>query len=476
MVLLPLLIAIFIISTNYTISDSDTFFHIKVGEHISKYGFPTQDPFSMHNLNYTPHEWLSDYIFYRVYSTFGYFGLSILLCILLSVLVFVMYKTNNLLNSNINYLSFIFTFGSIYVLNLFKFFVVRPHIFSFIIFVLEIYLIESYIKSKRKLYLSIIPVLSLLLANLHIGTLPMFLILLLPYIADNIIKLEKNSICSEGNKSDLKLLFSTFLCSIIASFINPYGLQKLMYFTILFNSNTQTVYEWQSPSFKGAQGLLIFSTFAIGLMIMILSKSRIQLKIVLMYFGLMFMSLYSIRYYSYFMLLTGPFLGNILYSAFNIKPIKILELDKPKHMLISILMATFIISSALFKFTNNFISVNFDKFPVNAINYLKENTDCQNTKVFNDYSYGGYMMLNGIKVFIDSRQDLYLEAYNKNCKVYTDYLSLIRGNTHYRDVFNKYGFEYFIISKDSLLNTYVSNDTSFRKILSDKYSILYSKN
>ncbi|WP_162862624.1 hypothetical protein [Acetivibrio cellulolyticus] len=358
---------------------------------------------------------------------------------------------------------------------MFKFIVVRPHVFSFIIFVLEIFLIESYIKSKRKLYLAFIPILSIILANLHIGTLPMFLILFIPYLADNIIKLEKGKLYSEGNKSDFRLLFLVFLGSIAAAFINPYGPQKMLYFTILFDSNTQTVYEWQSPSFKGAQGLLIFATFLIGIVIMILSKSKISLKHILMYFGLMFMSLYSIRYYSYFMLLTGPLLGNILNKSHNFKPIKFPGTDKTISKAFNAIMAATMLFSILFKFTYHFEAANLDKFPVSAIRYLKENTDYQNISLFNDYAYGGYIMFNDLKVFIDSRQDIYLKAYNSNCTVYSDYLDAIRGKVHYKNIFEKYDFEYLIISKNNLLETYISSDANYIKILSDKDCILYKK-
>ncbi len=125
MILPFLLIVIFILSSNFTLSDEDTFFHIKVGEYISKNGFPTKDPFSIHDLSYTPHEWLSDFIFYKIFNSFGYLGLAVFLSLLMSILIFILYKTNNLLNGKTNYLSFIFTFGSIYVLDIFNFIVVR---------------------------------------------------------------------------------------------------------------------------------------------------------------------------------------------------------------------------------------------------------------------------------------------------------------------------------------------------------------
>ncbi|NLL05708.1 MAG: hypothetical protein GX270_07965 [Clostridiaceae bacterium] len=474
MILPFLLMALFVLFSNYTLSDGDTFFHIKVGEYISKNGFPTKDPFSFHDLSYTPHEWLSDFIFYKIFNCFGYLGLAVFLCLLMSILIFILYKTINLLNGKTNYLSFTLAFGSAYILDIFNFVVVRPHFFSFIISVLQIYFLEAYLRSERKLCLAIIPFLSLLLANLHIGTFPLFLVLFLPYLADNLFKINKEKIYSEGNIKHFRLILLTMLGSIVASFINPYGIKKLLYFSIIFNSDTQTVIEWSSPSFKGFQGIIIFSTFLIGLCLMIFCKSRLRVKNILLYFGLMFMALYSIRFYSYFILVTGPILGETIYENYKVNPIKLFT-GKAKEVFFSFAMITVVLVSIFFKFSYNFEAVNFENFPENAVKYLKENTSYNNIRLYNDYIYGGYIMLNGIKVFIDSRQDLYLDVYNSNCEVYSDYLNLTRGKVHYKDILKKYNFEYLIITKNTLLENYLSFDKEYIQILSDKDSVLYKK-
>jgi hypothetical protein len=176
------------------------------------------------------------------------------------------------------------------------------------------------------------------------------------------------------------------------------------------------------------------------------------------------------------MLLTGPFLGNILYKNSAIKSLELPVPNKVKSKTLGIIgPITLVLFSLIFKFAYNFEAVNLDKFPVNAVRYLKENTDYQNIKIFNDYAYGGYILLNDVKVFVDSRQDLYLKTYNSNCNVYSDYLDVIKGKVHYKDIFEKYNFEYLIISKNSLLETYVSSDAKYEKLLSDKDSVLYKR-
>ena len=77
------LISIFCVALTPVTLQNDTFYTIKVGEHIAKQGLDMQDPFSWHqDLSYTYPHWLYDYITYLVYNTFGMTGIYICTCIL----------------------------------------------------------------------------------------------------------------------------------------------------------------------------------------------------------------------------------------------------------------------------------------------------------------------------------------------------------------------------------------------------------
>ena len=56
--------------------------------------------------------------------------------------------------------------------------------------------------------------------------------------------------------------------------------------------------------------------------------------------------------------------------------------------------------------------VNENSYPIEACNYILENLDVQNIKLFNEYNYGSYLLYRGIPVFIDSRADLYAPEFN----------------------------------------------------------------
>ena len=53
-------------------------------------------------------------------------------------------------------------------------------------------------------------------------------------------------------------------------------------------------------------------------------------------------------------------------------------------------------------------------YPIKATEYIKENLDYKNIRIFNEYNFGSYLLFNDIKVFIDSRADLYEKNFEQN--------------------------------------------------------------
>ena len=70
-VLAILLIAIFCFSITPIKLQNDTFYTIKIGEHILQNGIDMYDPFSYHNISYTYPHWLYDVGIYLIYSVGG---------------------------------------------------------------------------------------------------------------------------------------------------------------------------------------------------------------------------------------------------------------------------------------------------------------------------------------------------------------------------------------------------------------------
>ena len=126
---------------------NDTFYTIKIGKLILDNGIDMLDHFSFHtNLAYTYPHWLYDVLMYLIYHLFNYPGLYISSMIFLSMVLLIVFKTN-VKNTN-NYI--ISAFGTLLcALAISGFATARAQLVSFILFALEIYFIESFLRNGR---------------------------------------------------------------------------------------------------------------------------------------------------------------------------------------------------------------------------------------------------------------------------------------------------------------------------------------
>ena len=180
-----ILIAIFCVCITPVTFQNDTFYTIKIGEFIKNNGIDMMDHFSWHeNLNYTYPHWLYDFCTYLVYSIAGFKGTYIVTCILSIVLGISIFYVVSKLTKNKS-ISFIITVIAIYLLK--SYIAARAQLVTFILFIWEIYFIEKFIENRKIKYGIGLIGIALLIANLHVATWPFFFVLFLPYIAEYLL-------------------------------------------------------------------------------------------------------------------------------------------------------------------------------------------------------------------------------------------------------------------------------------------------
>ena len=179
------LISIFCVALTPVTLQNDTFYTIKVGEHIAKQGLDMQDPFSWHqDLSYTYPHWLYDYITYLVYDAFGMTGIYICTCILSIILGLTVFLVNKKLIKN-NVFSFLITIGVMYLIR--GYIAARAQLVTFILLVLTVYFIEKFLEGRKIRYAIGLIIIPILIANMHVAVFPFYFVLYLPYIAEYII-------------------------------------------------------------------------------------------------------------------------------------------------------------------------------------------------------------------------------------------------------------------------------------------------
>jgi hypothetical protein len=481
-------ICIFALSLVRKSFQNDTFYTIKIGELIFKNGIDMLDHFSFHaTLAYTYPHWLYDLFIYGIYKYFGYTGIYISSIVLFIILLAIIFKIN--IRNCENYsLSAIGVFVTALAVS--GFVTARAQLVSFIIFALEVYFIEEFLRSKKKKYLIFLIILSLALCNLHVAVWPFYFVLYMPYLVEYLvaivvskIKLKKKNgfikflekkIVLEKNDG-IKYLFITMLLSTLTGLMTPIGLTPYTYLIKTMMGNSQKyIQEHQLINWINAPFTIIiaFETFVLFLL------GKAKLRDLFMVSGLTLMAIISIRHIALLSVLgTLCFIRIFWYFLetyhFDIDDKVINFLSKKVVILISfvivIVFSTFMLKSQL-----KTEYVNSKEYPVKATEYIKKNLDVNKIRLFNEYNFGSYLLFNDIPVFIDSRADLYTKEFSGFDYDIFDDFQFIMGN--YQDKFRFYGITHVLLSKkNNKFYKILNKDNNYVKVYNDNYFAIFER-
>ncbi len=121
--------------------------------------------------------------------------------------------------------------------------------------------------------------------------------------------------------------------------------------------------------------------------------------------------------------------------------------------------------------------INENTYPVKATQYIKENLNVEEIRLYNEYNYGSYLLYQDIPVFIDSRADLYTPEFNgnKDKDVFTDFIKVSSISIYYENVFDKYDITHLLIPKNAKMNLLVSRDDNYKELYKDDNFIIYER-
>lgn len=528
-VTLSIIVAIFTIGIIEKTFQNDTFFNISIGKYILENGIDMKEHFSWvpDNLDYGYSHWVFDVICYKIYDFFGFIGIYISVIafsILTSVSLFVLLSKR----SKSPIISFFVTLLTIYIIS--DAFTARSQLISFLCFIIEIYCIEQFMETNKKSYAILLIIQSIIIANFHAATWPLVLVLFLPYIVPPILnkfsskniyktcikKLEKkiSKLPKDSNKileyqkdieyyqkliaepkgefADYKLEYSNNY-----NFKNLIILMIIVLFTGLITPIHGTPYTYIINSMFGPSnfenamsinyivemqpiipinslGFVVFSIVLLAFLIFVPSKIKIEHAFLLS--GLLLMTLTSKRY-CYLLVFLGAYpLTSIITSAANMlikNDMELLEKIFIHPICVTVLSALaliFTISNVLTYAEQPYVDETL--YPIEAVNYIKNNLDYKNIKIYNSYNVGSYLMLNEIPVFIDSRLDVYCREFN-DTDIFKDFIYSYYGEEHYKEVFEKYDFSHYLIEKSSIVYKYIPEDTNYKLIHEDDHFVIY---
>lgn len=519
-VVIAILLIIYCISMAPKGLQNDTFYTIKVGEYIAQNGIGnlTTDPFSWHELPYTFPHWLYDLSIFGIYSLGGMTGIYISTIILTCILGLSIYFTSNKISKNAP-VSALITFIAMYLLQ--PYLAARAQIVTFSLMVLTIYLIEKFLENAKKRYAVGLVALSLLIVNLHMAVWPFFFVLFIPYFFEYVVslniftfdlilkakilwqryrakdgyekriaelkeKIEQNKqkraeiqknpykIRVTRNDNIKKLFWVVVICACIGIF-TPTGLTTpYTYLYKTMSGNTMQVINEHLPlDLASNQDFVAF--FVMFIVVLTFIDIKIDLKHLCYYLGILYLALNARRQVSMFLVICTPILAKLIGEIFEKYAPKLQE-DLIKiitNFYGKVIFATIVIIISIQEFKpklNEQYYTNQD-YPIYAAEWIKENLDYKNIKLFNEYNYGSYLIYEGIPVMIDSRCDLYTPQYNTKTgnpadgqDIFMDVQNVATGDAKYNEVFDQYGITHVITYSDSSLNKKLKSDSDYKKI------------
>lgn len=468
--------------------DSDLFFDLKTGENLLKYGLDFKDHFSfIPNLTYMYHHYLYNLLIYGVYSIFGYNGIFLFFVLVFFFFGMTVFFVNKKNIKNTIFSAIISVFTMVIAASSFT---PRVQSITYLLFFLEVYFIEKLYKTGNKKNSIFIILISILIANLHMPLWIFSVILYFPFLAEFLMSLiinkfkkikefidDKLIINEPKNK---KIFLTTFIILLLSGLLTPLKLYPYTFFTkSLFNPVFDFIGEMQQPALLYFIWEPIF--IIILIIIMLFKKIKIRLQDLMLMLGLFVFSLIAVRNVVYVYIFFPTLIVKILFQSYDMKcgskkvSMFFRKVNKKVVQIFTIVCLITIYSFLLYKmdFKKQEYNLKID-YPDEIVNYIKENLDYQNIKLYTDFNYGSYIAFNDIPIFVDNRAEVYIKEFNGGYDIITDYKNS-KTISKYKEIFEKYKFDYALVYTESELYYCLMMDLNYEFVLEEKYYTLFKR-
>lgn len=506
--------------------NNDIWFLLSHGRYVVQYGWPTTDPLSMHEgLDFVMQQWLSAVIFWESYVIGGESGPIAVVYVVSTAIIYAYYRLLRLISQgNRNIAIAVTALVMIFVCPLFM--VTRPQIFSLLIFILTVYLLEKstqHISWQR--YLAFF-LLSVLLINLHAAMWPLMAILVVPYLVEKIVRLDKKN-CFLHQVETPWRSYALLLCIILAAgFLNPYGIDAMTYTSHSYGVkliNTM-VTEMHPVTFDNIFGKIAFALM--GFLIILFTKEKFSLHLVLISFGMMILALSANRSLGLFMtlglipvayyfrhwqgmpeadtknikvnkrfcvIMMILILATYGYGLYQSKASLLHSLEqvplliKATIFFITLLTAIIelrygrikrvrslpirllILGTVILTMTGLTSLLKFtkpaDPIAKQAVEYILANDSRPGIAIWTGYAPGDYAEFRGLRPYIDPRAEVFLEVNNHQKDILQEYHDLMSAAISYQEFLSRYDFDYLLTEKGDLLYTYLKEDPNYELVL-----------
>jgi hypothetical protein len=458
------------------LSDADFWWHLKTGEFIFKTGsIPRTDFFSFTNYGkpWVAHEWLSEVIFYAIYSRLGFNALILIFAIVTALAFWIALKRST---------AHVFISGSAALLGVWSVLPtvgVRPRAFTLLFASIYLAVLGRYARTGQgRVVWWLVPLMALW-ANLHGGFL-IGLVLVVLTIVGIIVDAWLTREPMRPLLPRLRQLVLVVMGAALAACLNPQGWRIYLFpFEIFFSPIQQReVTDWLSPNFQQPDLFPLAVLILVTIGALALSPRRPRPSELLFFLSTLFATLKSNRHMAIFALIAVPLMAEYLQSWISSTPLA-KAFGKPSAGRASVreVILGILLLLPLVLFANRLRNTAFSspqqsmiQVPLKAVDYLKQNRLTGNT--FTDPNiWGGYVIwtLPNNPVYIDGRIDMYGDDFVK------EYIDLIRGKIDWREPFGRYDVRLVIVNPKSMLSREIQNSPEWQMLYADEMAAVFQR-
>jgi hypothetical protein len=474
------------------LGDGDTGWHIRTGEWILQHrAVPITDIFSYTKAGepWFAWEWLWDVAFAWLHRQGG-MAAVILASLLVLCLTFVLLF--RLVGRNCTNILIGFGVTLCAVAGSTMHWLARPHLFTLLFTVIFLALLERAREGRTRMLL-FLPALTILWTNIHAGFI-VGLSLIGCYAAGELALwlVEQDRVAAKAALLRSKPYLVTGLACGAATLVNPYFYHLHVYMFRFLRSSVHTrfINEYQGTNFQNLAAPWFEPIFLLGAVAVVWCLSRKRFAHAFMLAGWLHLGLFAVRNVPVYLLVAAPVVGAMLEDLLPRlrtasaarwigRAVRGLErfteeiavMDRPARWhLVS--AAVFLIVVSLFYAPSapKQFRAEYDpkQYPAGALQVLRSGEFAKS--VFTEDKWGGYLIYRlspGLKVFVDSRFDLYGEQFTET------YLDLLYAKYGWQGTFNKYGVDTVLLPIDTPLVGALKESSRWRPVYDDGVVIVF---
>ena len=384
--------------------DPDIFWHITVGRDIWQSGaFPHVDPYSatFQGQPWIANEWLGGLLFYGAHASGGWRGVILLsacsLALSYALLFFLLARRMRLtVAAGLATAAFIFSIDQ---------FNLRPYIFAYPLIVIWVAGLLDAVESNRPPSFLLLPVLTLW-ANIH-GSFTFGLCIAAAMAVEAVFT------APPKDRSRTGVRWLIFFIAIFGfACVTPYGYGSMLPTLQVFWGNEALAYipEWQPLSSDAAWPNMLM---VLGLLFLAMFHGvRLPFWRLMITIGLTYLMFAHVRFTALFAIVVPLLLLTPLTSQFPFLRLQT-QLETERHLfdrlavisqrLLLPLCGLMLGGVAAFAALGPTVSTRPNMTPAGAVNYIKRERLQGN--IYNFYAFGGYLIFEGMKTFVDGRSD-----------------------------------------------------------------------